>query len=75
VQHETAEMLKRLLKIPDTHEVLFLQGGASMQFALLPMNFLHPGKSADYVVCGVWGAFPCICLIRMWKATRVTTAC
>jgi phosphoserine aminotransferase len=55
LQRETAAQLTRLLGIPETHEVLFLQGGASLQFALVPMNFLHPGKSADYVVCGVWG--------------------
>jgi phosphoserine aminotransferase len=55
LQHDTGQLLRRLLSIPDTHDVLFLQGGASLQFALVPMNFLHPDKSADYVVCGVWG--------------------
>jgi phosphoserine aminotransferase len=42
------------LNIPDTHEVLFMQGGASGQFALVPMNFLHQGQSADYVITGTW---------------------
>jgi phosphoserine aminotransferase len=40
--------------IGDTHHVLFLQGGATLQFAMLPINFLHPGKTADYPDTGVW---------------------
>ena len=47
--------LRRLLQLPDTHEVLFLQGGASLQFALVPLNFLPAGATADYVVTGAWG--------------------
>lgn len=54
VHHEATALLTRLLGIPDSHTVLFLTGGASTQFALVPMNFLHPGKSADYVMTGVW---------------------
>lgn len=54
VHHEATARLTRLLGIPDSHTVLFLTGGASTQFALVPMNFLHPGKSADYVMTGVW---------------------
>jgi len=38
----------------DTHHVLFLQGGATLQFAMLPINFLHPGRTADYPDTGVW---------------------
>ena len=53
--HESARSLvKELLEVPDSHEVLFLQGGASHLFALLPMNFLHAEQSADYVVTGNW---------------------
>jgi phosphoserine aminotransferase len=40
------------LQIPDTHDVLFLQGGATQQFALIPMNFLN--GVADYVITGEW---------------------
>jgi len=47
--------LRTLMGIPDSHQVLFLQGGASMQFSMVPMNFLPPGGSADYVVTGSWG--------------------
>jgi len=55
VHEESKALLRELLEIPATHEVLFMQGGASMQFALVPMNFLAAGRSADYVVTGVWG--------------------
>ncbi len=46
-----------LLGLPESeYSVLFMQGGASMQFALVPMNFLRQGAIADYVVAGDWGA-------------------
>ncbi len=54
VQNEAVALLKELLGIPDTHRVLFLQGGASLQFAMVPMNFLPTSGSADYVVTGTW---------------------
>ena len=54
VHDEAIALLTRLLGIPDSHQVLFLQGGASLQFAMVPMNFLPPGGSADYVLTGVW---------------------
>jgi phosphoserine aminotransferase len=55
VHNETIGLLRELIGIPSTYEVLFLQGGANQQFAELPMNFLTAGASADYVVTGVWG--------------------
>lgn len=54
VHQEVTARLTRLLSIPDTHTVMYLSGGASMQFGLVPMNFLSPGRSADYVLTGVW---------------------
>lgn len=54
VHNEATSLLTELLGIPDTHQVLYLQGGASLQFAMVPMNFLKPGQSADYVMTGVW---------------------
>jgi phosphoserine aminotransferase len=54
VHDEAIALLRELLAIPADYEVLFQQGGASMQFALLPANFLPPGGSADHVVTGVW---------------------
>jgi phosphoserine aminotransferase len=46
--------LRTLGRIPDNYRVLFLQGGASLQFSMVPMNLLPEGGSADYVVTGVW---------------------
>ncbi|HEY6230534.1 MAG TPA: 3-phosphoserine/phosphohydroxythreonine transaminase [Pyrinomonadaceae bacterium] len=47
--------LRELLGIPDNYRVLFLQGGASLQFSMIPMNFLPGDLSADYVITGSWG--------------------
>src|SRR4029450_417916 len=46
--------LRTLGSIPSSHKVLFLQGGASMQFSMVPMNLLTPGTTADYIVTGGW---------------------
>ncbi len=46
--------LRTLAKIPDNYRVLFLQGGASLQFSMVPMNLLPAGGSADYIVTGAW---------------------
>ncbi len=46
--------LRTLGAIPDGYRVLFLQGGASLQFSMIPMNILPPGGSADYIVTGAW---------------------
>lgn len=46
--------LRKLLKISDNYHVLFLQGGASLQFSMVPMNLLPKGGKADYVVTGSW---------------------
>ena len=46
--------LRTLAGIPDGYHVLFLQGGASLQFSMVPMNLLGPQASADYIVTGVW---------------------
>lgn len=54
VHNQAIALLKELLAIPDDYEVLFMQGGASLQFAMVPMNFLLPGKRAGYVMTGVW---------------------
>jgi phosphoserine aminotransferase len=45
---------RRLLGLDDRYRVLFVQGGASMQFAMIPMNFLAGGDKADYVNTGTW---------------------
>lgn len=50
---------KRLFGLPDNFHVLFLQGGASLQFAMVPMNFLAEGDQADYINTGTWATKAC----------------
>lgn len=50
----TKNLLSRLLSIPEEYDILFLQGGASLQFSMVPMNLLETGKSAGYVLTGTW---------------------
>lgn len=54
VHNNTIAKLRQLYNISNDYEVLFLQGGASLQFSMLPMNFLQPGKQAGYVMTGSW---------------------
>jgi phosphoserine aminotransferase len=54
VINDAVTRVKRLFALGDDYEVLFLQGGASMQFCMVPMNLLPEGKSADYVNTGTW---------------------
>ena len=51
--HEAEADLRELMNIPDNYKVLFLQGGASQQFAMIPMNLMK-NKVADYIVTGQW---------------------
>ena len=54
VINDAIDRAKRLLKLDDRFHVLFLQGGASLQFGMIPMNFLSEGDTADYVNTGTW---------------------
>ena len=54
VHDEALSLTRELLEVPDSHEILFVQGGASQQFAVVPMNLLKPGRVGDYVVTGAW---------------------
>lgn len=51
---EAEEEVRRLADIPDRYKVLFIQGGATQQFAMVPMNLLPQGRIADYLITGVW---------------------
>lgn len=55
ILHGAEQGIRDLLAIPPNYHVLFLQGGASTQFAMVPMTFLSKDSSADYVVAGYWG--------------------
>ncbi len=54
VMDETRELFKQLLDVPETHEVVFLGGGASLQFCMAPYNFLN--KKAAYIDTGTWAS-------------------
>jgi len=54
IQEEAEDRLRRLLDISEEFEVLFLQGGASLQFAMVPMNFIRPGQVGAYMLSGLW---------------------
>lgn len=69
VIQEAEANLRELLAVPDTHRVLFLQGGASLQFSMVPMNLLGEGI-AEYVVGGSW-ARKALAEARKLGATRV----
>jgi phosphoserine aminotransferase len=56
IAEEAEQDLRELLAIPANYRVLFLQGGASLQFAQIPMNLLRGRNSADYVNTGMWSA-------------------
>lgn len=54
VHNEAISLLKELLKVPDNYSILFLGGGGTLAFTMIPMNFLIDGKTADYVNSGAW---------------------
>lgn len=51
---EAVKLVKELLNVPEGYSVVFLQGGASLQFAMVPMNLLSEGQTAAYLETGVW---------------------
>jgi len=54
IAQKAEQDLRDLMVIPDNYKVLFMQGGASSQFTMIPMNLLHDKKSADYINTGQW---------------------
>lgn len=56
VHQEACDNIRKLLNLSEEYAVLFLQGGASLQFAMVPLNLLRPGESADYVHSGSWAS-------------------
>ncbi len=51
---DAEKLFREIMNIPDNYKVLFLQGGASTQFAAIPLNFMNKSGKADYIVTGVW---------------------
>ena len=56
VHHSALRGVRSLLEVPDTHDILFLGGGATMQFAMVPMNLMGAGGNADIVHSGSWAS-------------------
>ena len=54
VHKEAVDLVKEVYEIPDTHGILMIGGGATLQFAMIPMSFLGEGKFAEYVNTGTW---------------------
>jgi phosphoserine aminotransferase len=54
IRDEAEQACRDLAGIPDNYRVLFLQGGASLQFSMVPMNLLPPDRNADYLLTGMW---------------------
>lgn len=54
ILHSAESNLRTIMNIPDNYKVLFLQGGATLQFAMIPINLLRNSKKADYIVTGTW---------------------
>jgi phosphoserine aminotransferase len=56
IHNEAVENIRKLLKLPENYGVIFMTGGATAQFSLVPMNLLAAGQGADYIVAGAWGS-------------------
>ncbi|MCA1030886.1 3-phosphoserine/phosphohydroxythreonine transaminase [Bacillus timonensis] len=73
--HERAkDSVKELLHIPSNYEVVFLQGGASLQFSMVPMNFLPSHSVANYVVTGSWSEKALKEAKRVGKAEEISSS-
>jgi len=72
--HACEESLRRLLHIPENYRVLFLQGGASSQFAMVPLNLMGKHKKADFVITGQWAKKACAEASRYGQARTVASS-
>lgn len=54
ILHSAEKNLRDIMNIPDNYKVLFLQGGATLQFSMIPINLLRKSKKADYIITGAW---------------------
>lgn len=54
ILHSAESNLREIMNIPDNYKVLFLQGGATLQFSMVPINLFRKSKKADYIITGAW---------------------
>ena len=71
---ETEKNLREIMNIPDNYDVLFLQGGASTQFAMVPLNLMTKNGKADYIITGQWANKAYKEAARYGKARAVATS-
>jgi phosphoserine aminotransferase len=71
---EAESKLRQLMGIPDNYKVLFMQGGATAQFALLPMNLLGTKTHADYIDTGIWSAKAIAAMAPYGSASEVASS-
>ncbi|MBR6270638.1 MAG: 3-phosphoserine/phosphohydroxythreonine transaminase [Lachnospiraceae bacterium] len=64
---------RKVLGVPDNYKVLFMQGGASLQFAMVPLNFMRDGK-ADYIITGQWAKKACAEAKRFGDAEAIASS-
>ena len=54
VHYDTIANIREVLSVPESHDILFIQGGATLQFAMVPLNLMIDGKRAEFVNTGTW---------------------
>ncbi|MBN1947018.1 MAG: 3-phosphoserine/phosphohydroxythreonine transaminase [Bradymonadales bacterium] len=54
VHNECIALFKELMQVPDTHKIILLGGGATLQFSMVPMNLMYDGRSCDFTLTGAW---------------------
>ena len=59
IQEQAESLLRELMQVPDHYAVLFMHGGATSQYSMLPLNFLSEAESADYICTGFWSRKAC----------------
>jgi len=74
ILNDAASRIKRLLSLGEDYQVLFLQGGASLQFSMVPMNLLPENRSADYVNTGTWATLAIREATRLGRTVRVAAS-
>ena len=71
IRDQAGHLLRELLQIPQEFAVLFMHGGATSQFSMLPLNFLGPGCFADYLCTGFWSSRACAEAARFAEVRKV----
>lgn len=74
ILEETKQLLAEIMKIPKNYEILFLQGGASLQFSMVPLNLMLKNKSAGYILTGNWAKKAYIEAQKFGKAKAIASS-